>query len=199
MPRLKLSDELKTAITKLTSKEKDKLLFRLVALKPELAAQLEFILLEGGETTDERRSDMVRELTTRFEKMRGVTGNGLAWDMRFISGDISAHVKTTKDKYGEVYLNFFMLAQCVERFGNLFMAEKPAKQAKVNEYIAQRALRTLKQMVKLEQDYHLDFRAMRNTIGSYFENNPFAQRAATDLGLNLEWLITSDATPRGLV
>ena len=46
MARVKLTDDLKKAISGLSHKEKDKLLFRLIAKEPILAEQLVFKLLE---------------------------------------------------------------------------------------------------------------------------------------------------------
>ncbi len=47
MPRQKLPDELKAAISKMPDKEKDKLLFRLIAKEEALVNRLTFELLEG--------------------------------------------------------------------------------------------------------------------------------------------------------
>ena len=48
MARIKLSPDFKKAITALSHKEKDKLLFRLLPKEEMLVAQLEFQLLEDG-------------------------------------------------------------------------------------------------------------------------------------------------------
>ena len=56
MPRVILSKELVKEITKMPVKEKDKLLMRLIRKDGLLAEQLEFQLIEFGETTEERRN-----------------------------------------------------------------------------------------------------------------------------------------------
>ena len=111
MPRVKLTPELKKAISFLPDKEKDKLLFRLISLRPDLAEQLTFKLLEGGETTVERRED-VRIYIERYllSQVHIYYSPGyLLMEIRYLSGRINDHVKTTRDKYGEVDLNLFML------------------------------------------------------------------------------------------
>jgi hypothetical protein len=195
MARVALAPELKAAITKLPPKEKDKLLFRLIALKPELASQLEYLLLEGGETQEERRNDVQRDLERAIERHTFGKPIHLYFDLRELSSMITKHVKTTKDKYGDVWLNFYMLDLALARFGGACAAVKPAHQDTFNEYIVQRLKRILKQLVALDPDFHLDFKRMRNQIGQILANNPEFVLLAAKKELNMEWLITTDATP----
>jgi hypothetical protein len=199
MARVPLTAQLKAAITKLAPKEKDKLLFRLIALKPELAAQLEYLLLEGGETQDERRSDVRSEIDREMARMTYDAPREILWQLQRMSTAITIHVKTTKDKYGDVWLNFYMLDLMIERFGEKHATYSPIRQEKLNDYIIRRLLRILKQMVKLDPDYHMDFRSMRNRIGQIVASNPAFVRQAYHASFQIEWLTTTDSTPNILL
>jgi hypothetical protein len=58
MPRQKLPDELKAAISKMPDKEKDKLLFRLIAKEEALINRLTFELLEGAGSQHRKGCDL---------------------------------------------------------------------------------------------------------------------------------------------
>jgi hypothetical protein len=195
MARVALGPELKAAITKLAPKEKDKLLFRLIALKPELASQLEYLLLEGGETQDERRNDIERVIERTLSMQTFEKPIHLYYTLRELSAEITKHVKTTKDKYGDVWLNFIMLDRAIGQFGAQFATAKPKDQDTYTDYLVQRLKRTLKQMVALDPDFHLDFKRMRNQMGEKLAENPFFMQQAGLKELNIDWLTTTDATP----
>jgi hypothetical protein len=195
MARVSLTPELKAAITKLVPKEKDKLLFRLIALKPELAAQLEYLLLEGGNTQDERRDDVRNMLESNLDAGTFSRPIHLYYTLRGLSAEITKHVKTTKDKYGDVWLNLFMINKSVERFGDACAQLKAVDQNIVNEYMVQRLKRVLKQMVALDSEYHVDFKRMRNQLGEALNKNPHFVQAASLNELNMDWLLTTDFTP----
>ena len=97
MARTKLSDELKEAIASLTHKEKDKLLFRLIAKDYALVKKLEFELLEDGETKDERRQELYEMIEAEFARYHYYSPGYLLLLLRSISGAIGRHLKTTKD------------------------------------------------------------------------------------------------------
>jgi hypothetical protein len=198
MARVALTNDLKAAVSALSSKEKDKILFRLIALKPDLAAQLEFQLLENGETTEERRNDVQHHIQLTTGKYRYESPRYILWLMQSMSSEITRHVKTTKDKYGDVWLNFYMIDLVLEKFGADHVKAKPVYQIKLNLYLLKRLQRVLNQMVKLEPDYHLDFKAMRNRIGHTLNQNQAFLEQAKFMNFNMDWLTSQDATPRGL-
>ena len=97
-----LSEELKRAIIQMPQKEKDKLLLRLVAKDSNLVQRFEFELIEHGDTVQIRRDDIKQ----RILKVAARTHDTPGWmmmDMRSFSGEISQHVKITKDKYNIFY------------------------------------------------------------------------------------------------
>ena len=108
----KISDELKNALLRLPTKDKDKLLLRLIAKSDLLVKQLEFDLLEDKSTTDIRASNIRVKIE---QQLQNSTGSGqtpgyLLMDFRYSNPIITEHVKVTKDKYGEVSLVIFMLS-----------------------------------------------------------------------------------------
>lgn len=103
MPRVILSKELVKEITKMPVKEKDKLLMRLIRKDGLLAEQLEFQLIEFGETTEERRNMISNKIE---DEVNGVEGSYLnqgivLMRLRDYSGQITRHLKVTKDKIGK--------------------------------------------------------------------------------------------------
>ena len=65
MARAKLSEELKKEIKALPSKEKDKLLMRLIPKDSKLVDQLEYKLVEEEGTLEFRRDDMREYIESR--------------------------------------------------------------------------------------------------------------------------------------
>ena len=105
-----ISKELKKAIQELPSSEKDKLIFRLLKKDLDLTNRLHFELVDTETVEDKRNSFekvMLKKINHFTERFYSV--GYLLQDTRYVSGDISAHVKITKDKFGEISLNLKML------------------------------------------------------------------------------------------
>ncbi len=174
MPRRALSKELKAAISVLSQKEKDKLLFRLIPKDDVLTERLQFQLLEGAATTDERRLDMSRLIDEEYDQLeRGHFSPGyLKLTMRSISGRITRHVKVTSDKYGEVELNYQLLNDALERFQDRLADYSERRTFKLYTYMIRRAgkLRTL--LGKMHDDYRLDFEDAQRTLHLYIRELP---------------------------
>lgn len=190
MARIKLPDELKKAISLMPDKDKDKLLFRLIAKDPALAEQLVFKLLEGGESTEDRRSDMRQFIETHFEKYRPYfhSPGYLLLEMRYLSGRITEHVRTTRDKYGEVELTFLLLIRPLEMFGDRIRMASPRRSKTLNRYVVNRAIKLLRLLDKMHEDHHLDFRESMETLGKLIRQQPAMLDVADDLGLDVRWL-----------
>ncbi len=159
MPRQKLSDELKEAISRLPGKEKDKLLFRLVAKDEALVEKLSYQLLEGSATQEERREDLKKHIqqTLREEAEHFYSPGYLLLDLRSISGQINRHVKTTRDKYGEIELNLFMLNYTLQLHSHKVERFSKGRRRTLDKYIIQRVAKLHKLLDKLHEDYQLDF------------------------------------------
>ena len=194
MARVKLPEELKKAISGLSHKEKDKLLFRLIAKEPILAEQLAFKLLEDGVSAEDRRMELGREIEkflNEYQKYYYSPGY-LLLDLRSISGKITQHVKTTKDKYGEIYLNFLMLNKALALFGKKINQVRPNRSRTLNKYVVNRAIKLLGLVRKIHEDYQLDFSDSMIELGQHIQRIDAMKRMADNFELDLELLLSGE-------
>ncbi|MCU0338680.1 MAG: hypothetical protein MUE30_02255 [Spirosomaceae bacterium] len=151
----KLSEELKEAIVRIPQKEKDKLLLKLVAKDDNLIQRLEFELVEQGDTLQLRRDDIKKRIL-KVAKMTHDTPGWMMMDMRSFSGDISQHVKVTKDKYGDVELNLYLLNTFFDHQLELLRVHN-SRSDSCAEYIAKKTVTVLKNLEKMNADFYVDF------------------------------------------
>ena len=171
MRRKKVSDELKQAINELSHKEKNKLIFRLLSKDEKLMAQLEFQLLEDGESTEQRRQELkdkiLLELSVYPEKF--YSPGYLLMHLRDLSGKITAHVNVTKDKYGEVDLQLDMILNALELNVLMLKGQDRYRMETLSAYVVPRIFKILNLAEKLDHDYHVDFierfHRLAHTIG----------------------------------
>lgn len=190
MARVKLTPELKKAIRGLSSKEKDKLLLRLIPKDELLVAQLEYQLLEEGATLEFRRDEMHNMIDRALQRAANnyYSPGYLLLDLRAISGRINRHVKITKDKYGEIELNLFMLNRTLELLGGHLRFASPWHSRSLNEYIAKRVLKLQKLQEKIPEDYHSDFRPGFQELAEALSQQGNFTRVAKSLHLDLDEL-----------
>ncbi len=150
-----ISEELKKAIVQMPQKEKDKLLLRLVGKDENLVQRLEFELIEQGDTIQIRRDDIKRRIL-KVAKMTHDTPGWMMMDMRSFSGDISQHVKITKDKYGDIELTLYLLLTFFEYQSGMLLIHN-SKSDSCAEYIAKKTDGLLKKLNKFDPDYFVDF------------------------------------------
>ena len=194
MARVKLTDDLKKAISGLSHKEKDKLLFRLIAKEPILAEQLVFKLLEEGVSAEDRRADLAKEIEQYlidYQKYYYSPGY-LLLDLRSLSAKITQHLKTTKDKYGEVYLNFLMLNKTLKLFGKKISQVRPNRSRTLNKYVINRAIKLLGLLRKIHEDYRLDFSDNMIELGQHIQSIAAMKRMADDFELDLDLLLSGE-------
>lgn len=150
-----LPDQLKKAIIQMPAKEKDKLLLRLITKDKTLSDRLHFELLEDSATIPERREEIVNRIT-RTSKFNQNTPGWVLMDMRNLSGDISYHVKVTKDKIGAIELNLFLLNTFLETYQSILKTYS-SKADTCALYIAKKAQTILNGLNKLDEDYRFDY------------------------------------------
>ncbi len=191
MARIKLTDDLKKAISGLPAVQKDKLLFRLIAGNPTLAHKLIFELLEGGNTKDDRRAEVAAEISnTLAEHESHYHSPGiLLLHLRDLSGVINRHVATTRDKYGEVELNLLMLNETFDRYDARIRKVNYQKTRTFNEYVVKRALKLLGLIEKMHEDMRLDFKSDLKKLGKHIAAQPTTMMVAKDLMLDVDWLL----------
>jgi hypothetical protein len=158
----KLEKDLQEAILAMPLKEKDKLLLKLITKDEVLTQQLQFQLVEAGDTMESRR-DEIRKTIEKLYRIDHYSSGYLMMDMRYISGDITRHVKVTKDKYGEVELAIKLLKECFEK--QLRWIERySAKSDTLASYVAKRTDVILKKLTKLHPDIQFDFHGDMNYL-----------------------------------
>lgn len=161
-----MTDDLKMAIVRMPSKEKDKLLLRLVAKDKKLVRRLIFELLEGGETREER----AQELRGEIEKNLPATGDKtltpgyLLLELRFWNARITEHVQATKDKPGEVILTFFLLAEAFRRHNVMLRSFPEHRSSTFAPYVVRRISSLLKKAAALHEDYFMEYRNDLNEL-----------------------------------
>ena len=188
---MKLSEEFKQAIRELPEKEKDKLLLRLLPKNEKLVKQLEFQLLEEGNTMEIRREE-IKEFIQKFFSHPNYffySPGYLMMDLRTISGKINEHVSATKDKVGEVELNLLMMVIALEKHREEIMAAPSHKARNFHSYVVKRTLKVLKVMDKLHDDYRIEFEDLVNRLGKQMEQIPLMVRIAEELELSISDLV----------
>lgn len=186
MPREKLSPELRKAVQALTIKEKEKLIFRLLPSNEILVRQLEYTLLEEENTLEERREILQSTITEVISKFpnRPLHPVYLALTLRELSGRINRHVRITKDKIGEISLNFFMLITALKKNeATLKKADRWTSQ-KLDEYVVKRALKLQKLISKLHEDYILEYEEDMKTLGKLIHDNESMSETALKLNVD---------------
>ncbi|MDR2466799.1 MAG: hypothetical protein LBD35_05340 [Prevotellaceae bacterium] len=182
----------KEAIGRLSSSEKDKLIFRLLKKDLDLANQLYFELV-SGDSKESRRKETLKKLqkmvNSAKEPQYYFSPGILLMHMRDTSGVINEHVKITKDKYGEVSLQIFVLKEFL-KIHNTFFKDSPLKKAyTMNIYFVVKAFKIMVLLKKMHEDSLLDFADDLAEIGWMFRDNPVLMNVAIKNGLDVNWLV----------
>ena len=187
------SKEFKQAIQELPSTEKDKLIFRLLKRDLDLANRLHFELVDV-ETVEEKRTafekSMLKKITQYSERFYSV--GYLLQDTRFLSGEISEHVKVTKDKFGEISLNMKMLIHLLTINNDRIQSQTYSKAYTLCIYVVARAFKILLLIKAIDEDYFLDFKEDLALLGELIGQNPMLMRTAINNGLDVNWLLSSE-------
>lgn len=187
------SKEFKKAIQELPSIEKDKLIFRLLKRDLDLTNRLHFELVDVETVEDKRATfeiEMLRKINYFSERFYSV--GYLLQDTRFLSGDITNHVKITKDKFGEISLNMKMLNNLLLINNERIQSSPYSKAYTLCIYIIARAFKILLLIKAIDEDYFLDFREDLSTLGKLIYDNPFLIHTAIDNNLDVDWLISGE-------
>ena len=125
---MKFSKEFKEAVLHLSESEKDKLLIRLLKKDENLVNRLYFELIDD-QTVDDHRLKMESRVVVRAEEITRFAKslNHLKMLTRYLSGEISEHVRITKDKFGEVSLNLLMLNTLLQHSKNFIKNRRKYK------------------------------------------------------------------------
>lgn len=185
--------EFKTAIQNLPVTEKDKLILRLLKKDLNLANRLYFELVDT-QTVEDKRFKMQETVSSDVKRMtqKYYSPEYLLHDMRYLSGEITEHLKITKDKFGEITLNLQMLIEVLEQNNSRIINEKLAKTYKLIIYILARTYKIMMLINALHEDYRLEFREDLERLGLLIGQNPMLMKYAIHNGLDVNWLVNNE-------
>ena len=187
------SKEFKKAIQELPNTEKDKLIFRLLKRDLDLANRLHFELVDTETAEDKRVAfeiEMLRKINYFSERFYSF--GYLLQDTRFLSGEITYHVKITKDKFGEISLNLRMLIQLLTINNERIKSVTYSKAYTFCIYVIARAFKILLLIKTIDEDYFIDFKEDLSLLGELIGQNPMLMRTAINNGLDINWLISAE-------
>lgn len=180
--------ELKEAISNLPSSEKDKLILRLLKKDRLLTERLLFELV-SEQTVDQRRDAVKERLDSEIERATRYfrSADYLNVEIRSMSGIISEHVFITKDKFGEAWLNLWMLNKVLKRNQEKLAANR--RPEKFNIAVIARIFKVLLIVDKLHEDYFTELSDELNELGTLIGNNQTLMTTAMHHGLDVNWLV----------
>lgn len=186
--------EFKEALSCLPSKEKDKLILRLLKKDLTLANRLLFELIDT-KSVEERRAEIEEHITTKVARSaeRFYSIGYLNMDVRYLSGDISEHVRITKDKYGDASLNLLLLIEVLKQNKeNIAIAGPPVKLRKFCTAIIARVFKVLLLIHKMDEDLLIDFKEDLMVLGKLMSDNEILMIMAINNGLDVNWLLHAE-------
>lgn len=185
---MEYSKEFKQALSEFSSKEKDKLIFRLLKKDKLLSKKLYFELIDE-ETTDDKRNTMEENIRERILEISKYIGNQKYFLVliRKLSAEITEHVKVTTDKFGDVSLNLFLINEILEhneklgqqRFDNVY---------KLYIYLINKIFKALTLIQKLDEDYWMEFDELLENLNNKIDNNIYLSKLCVNNGLYFNWL-----------
>lgn len=177
------------------SSEKDKLIFRMLKSNPDLVRRLSFELV-SGDSVESRRKQTQQKLERNIVQIKQYTHymspGILMMNMRDTSGIVNDHVKITKDKYGEVSLQIYILKEFLQILKNSFTNYPANRFYTINIYIVARIFKIMVLLKKMHEDYMADFVDDLEIIGQLFNDNPCLIKTAVQNGLNVNWLTKNE-------
>ena len=185
---MEFSKEFKQALSEFSPTEKDKLIFRLLKKDKLLSKKLYFELIEE-ETTDNKRNTMESYLKERITDLSKHIGNAKYFLVlvRKLSGEITEHVKVTTDKFGDVFLNLFLVNTILEHNDKLSRQRFDAVY-KLYIYLINKIIKALIQIQKLDEDYWLEFDEILTDIDFQLHENLYLEKLCINNGLDFNWL-----------
>lgn len=186
---MKLSEHknLKSEILALPTKEKDKLLLRLVAKDKVLTEHLHFLLLENEADLSER-VEMIKQTILEEMQMLKLNKNLNARDvltsLRKLAKLVNHNLKVTKANFEDVELRIFLFNHTVIDFKrNIFSSVKNYEDIFAN-YFVKATMVTLRKFEKLHDDLQYDQKEEMEKLLLKIHDSKMAKKAEV-LGLPL--------------
>lgn len=181
----KIAKELKEAICQMPEKEKDKILLRLIAKDQMLIARLEHELF-GDEAETKALAEEIKEDIDRVMNYDHDTPGWLMMAMRSINGDITRHVKITKDKTGEIELTLYLLSTTFKKQED-FLEEYSYRADKFAVYVCRRTDFILKKIIKLHSDLQFDYKNEVDFILHFLHTSSATKQDASYENIPTDW------------
>lgn len=187
---MKFERDFKIAISNLPSKEKDKLILRLLKKDLTLANRLHFELV-NTDSIDEKRDELEKRLYKKTQQItdRYYSPGILMMDMRELSGEINEHVSITKDKFGEISLNLLLLNE-VLRLNHQNIED--SNHNKLGIYIVAKIFKILISINSIHEDFQIEFKSSLFLLGSQVSKCNFLMNVAIQNGLDINWLLSNN-------
>lgn len=185
---MEYSKEFKAALSELKPIEKDRLIFRLLKKDKILSKKLYFELIDT-ENADQKRDAMEEHIKEKVEFASKYISNQKYFVVliRKISAEITEHVKVTTDKFGDVYLNLFLINQILEsndklsrqRFNDIY---------KLYLYLINKVVKSLLLIKKLDEDYWMELDEILNELHDKITSNVYLEKLFINNGIDFNWL-----------
>lgn len=190
---MEYSKEFKEALSNFSPKEKDKLIFRLLRKDKILSQKLYFELIED-KTADEKRKELEDHLAEKVAYFSKNISNPKYYLVliRKLSAEITLHVKVTSDKFGEVYLQLFLVNKILRLYRDRLERQSFEQNYKLYMYLINKIYRSLILTVKLDEDFHLDINGiLQETLEPLVENGEMV-RLCINNGLDFNFFQTEN-------
>lgn len=178
--RLSEHKDLKNEILALPTKEKDKLLLRLVAKDKVLTEHLHFLLLEDEENLRERVAALKEEIVETSRNLKSAKEALL--NLRKMIKLINHFLKVTKANYEDVELRIFLLNNTETEFKMRIFSSFKNYEHLFSIFFVKSARATFNKFEKLHEDLQFDLREDLNKLLSKVYHKSMAT-IALDLGL----------------
>lgn len=187
---MEYNKEFKLAISLLPSKEKDKLIIRLLKRDEILSEKLYFELV-STDSVDNVREELEQEIIKSIDQISKYQNSDreIISELRYISGKITRHLKITKDKYGEISLNILMLNKILTQNSEVFNHEYRHYIHKLLIYVISRAFKILLLIDKMHDDYQIDFKDGVQKLGRNIVNCDNLMKTAIYNNLDVNWFL----------
>jgi hypothetical protein len=187
MPK-KIHAELEKAILELPSKEKNKLLLRLVAKSELLIDQLQYRLLESSQVDLDFRVEQLRD---EFGICLSIFGynNGRQCLQLFknLSAKINYHKKVTADKLSELRVMVEMLEFILSKCSGTLGGDGSILAEKFRVLYVKKLAAAIKLLSSVHEDYHIEFSPKIEAILDFCHQQTY-----------LKWLTASQGLPKTL-
>ena len=185
---MEYSKEFKQALSEFSPIEKDRLIFRLLKKDKLLSKKLYFELVDP-ETTDQKRDQMEENVTEKVTSAARYIGNPKYYlsTVRKISAEITEHVKVTTDKFGEIYLQLFLVKKILENNDKLNQ-QRFDSVYKLYIYLINKIVRALLLIRKTDEDYWLEFDVLLSEIDFQIHQNIYLEKLCINNSFDFNWL-----------